>query len=164
MATEQTEKAFQKQIGVFLAGSQRVLGKKKGKGKGARFWKNIGLGFKTPKDAIDGHYVDKSCPFTGNVSIRGRLIKGVVRSADKMRRTITIRRDFLHYIPKYNRYEKRHSNYAAHLSPAFRVKEGDNVTIGQCRPISKTVRFNVVEVSTAGASGQQKGVKLFQKF
>ena len=28
---------------------------------------------------------------------------------------------------------------AAHVSPAFRVEEGDQVTVGQCRPLSKTV-------------------------
>lgn len=32
-----------------------------------------------------------------------------------------------------NRYEKRHSNIPAHISPCFRVKEGDHVIIGQCR-------------------------------
>lgn len=47
----------------------------------------------------------------------------------------------LHYVPKYNRYEKRHKNLAAHCSPAFRVEVGDNVTVGQCRPLSKTVRY-----------------------
>jgi hypothetical protein len=31
------------------------------------------------------------------------------------------------------RYEKRHKNVSAHLSPAFRCKEGDHVVIGQCR-------------------------------
>ena len=31
------------------------------------------------------------------------------------------------------RYEKRHSNIPAHISPCFRVKEGDHVIIGQCR-------------------------------
>lgn len=31
------------------------------------------------------------------------------------------------------RYEKRHSNFSAHCSPAFRVKEGDTVVCGQCR-------------------------------
>lgn len=31
------------------------------------------------------------------------------------------------------RYEKRHSNIPAHVSPCFRVKEGDHVIIGQCR-------------------------------
>jgi small subunit ribosomal protein S11e len=51
----------------------------------------------------------------------------------KMNRTIIIRRDFLHYIKKYNRYEKRHKNVAVHVSPAFLVKEGDIVVAGQCR-------------------------------
>jgi hypothetical protein len=56
-----------------------------------------------------------------------------------MHRTIIIRREYLHFIPKYARYEKRHSNLAAHVSPAFRVADGDRVTVGQCRPLSKTV-------------------------
>ena len=33
-----------------------------------------------------------------------------------------------------------------HCAPCWQnVKEGDIVTIGQCRPLSKTVRFNVLE-------------------
>uniref|UniRef100_H3GAD4 Small ribosomal subunit protein uS17 N-terminal domain-containing protein n=1 Tax=Phytophthora ramorum TaxID=164328 RepID=H3GAD4_PHYRM len=134
-----TEKAYQKQQGVFLA-SKKFAGKK----KGPRFYKEVGLGFKTPKSAIEGQYVDKKCPFTGNISIRGRILKGVVLST-KMKRTIIVRRDYLHFVKKYKRFEKRHKNVAAHLSPAFRVKEGDVVTIGQCRPLAKTVRFNVLE-------------------
>ena len=82
---------------------------------------------------------DKKCPFTGLVSIRGRILTGTVVST-KMHRTLIIRREYLHYIPKYSRYEKRHKNLAAHVSPAFRVEEGDQVTVGQCRPLSKTVR------------------------
>lgn len=70
---------------------------------------------------------------------------GVVKST-KMNRTIIIRRDYLHFIPKYRRYEKRHKNLAVHCSPAFRVEVGDQVTVGQCRPLSKTVRFNVLRV------------------
>jgi ribosomal protein S17 len=31
------------------------------------------------------------------------------------------------------RYEKRHKNIPAHVSPCFRVSEGDTVVIGQCR-------------------------------
>jgi ribosomal protein S17 len=72
------------------------------------------------------------------VSIRGRILTGTVIST-KMHRTIVIRREYLHFIPKYSRYEKRHKNLAAHVSPAFRVEEGDRVTVGQCRPLSKTV-------------------------
>jgi small subunit ribosomal protein S11e len=84
--------------------------------------------------------VDKKCPFTGLVSIRGRILTGTVVST-KMHRTLIIRREYLHFIPKYARYEKRHKNLAAHVSPAFRVEDGDQVTVGQCRPLSKTVRF-----------------------
>ena len=43
---------------------------------------------------------DKKCPFTGDVSIRGRILTGRVVST-KMTRTIIIRRDYLHFIPKY---------------------------------------------------------------
>ncbi|KAI5393334.1 hypothetical protein KIW84_060452 [Lathyrus oleraceus] len=102
-----------------------------------------------------GTYIDKKCPFTGNVSIRGRIIAGTCHSA-KMNRTIIVRRNYLHFIKKYQRYEKRHSNIPAHVSPCFRVKEGDHVTIGQCRPISKTVRFNVLKVLPAGSSNLAK--------
>eukprot|EP00904_Undaria_pinnatifida_P001402 jgi/Undpi1/11262/HiC_scaffold_30.g13560.m1 len=142
---EQHEKAYQKQDAVFV-GAKRVLGKKVAKNKGMRFVKNVGLGFKTPKLAKEGNYVDKKCPFTGDVSIRGRILKGLVISAGKMTNTIVIRRDYLHYISKYRRFEKRHKNMTVHCAPCWEnVKEGDIVTIGQCRPLSKTVRFNVLE-------------------
>ncbi|KAK4469749.1 hypothetical protein MN116_007270 [Schistosoma mekongi] len=144
---EQRENAFQK---------QEVKGK-----KGGRYYKSIGLGYKTPKEAIFGTYVDKKCPFTGNVRIRGRILTGVVRKT-KMNRTIVIRRDYLKYVKKYNRYEKRHKNMSVHLSPCFRdVTIGDVVTVGECRPLSKTVSFNVIKVSKAAGS---KYKKAFQKF
>ncbi|XP_041971491.1 40S ribosomal protein S11 isoform X2 [Aricia agestis] len=150
---DQTEKAFQKQATVFL---NRKGGLKR---KDMRHHKNVGLGFKTPREAIDGTYIDKKCPFTGNVSIRGRILTGVVQKM-KMQRTIVIRRDYLHYLPKYNRFEKRHRNMPVHLSPCFRdVEAGDIVTIGECRPLSKTVRFNVLKVSKG--KGSKKSFKKF---
>uniref|UniRef100_A0A0E0KV42 Small ribosomal subunit protein uS17 N-terminal domain-containing protein n=1 Tax=Oryza punctata TaxID=4537 RepID=A0A0E0KV42_ORYPU len=187
---EQTEKAFLKQPKVFLSSKKSGKGKKPGKG-GNRFWKSIGLGFKTPREAIEGTYIDKKCPFTGTVSIRGRIIAGTCHSA-KMNRTIIVRRNYLHFVKKYQRqvnnygfylcftfpfffftfltwnansspcrYEKRHSNIPAHISPCFRVKEGDHVIIGQCRPLSKTVRFNVLKVIPAGSTGGSGGKKAF---
>uniref|UniRef100_A0A0E0DIA0 Small ribosomal subunit protein uS17 N-terminal domain-containing protein n=1 Tax=Oryza meridionalis TaxID=40149 RepID=A0A0E0DIA0_9ORYZ len=184
---EQTEKAFLKQPKVFLSSKKSGKGKKPGKG-GNRFWKSIGLGFKTPREAIEGTYIDKKCPFTGTVSIRGRIIAGTCHSA-KMNRTIIVRRNYLHFVKKYQRqvnyhglytyvsfpflrsniganlppcrYEKRHSNIPAHVSPCFRVKEGDHVIIGQCRPLSKTVRFNVLKVIPAGSTGGSGGKKAF---
>ncbi|ODQ64081.1 hypothetical protein NADFUDRAFT_39388 [Nadsonia fulvescens var. elongata DSM 6958] len=156
MATElsvQSERAFQKQPHIFQNAKSKVNRKTK------RWYKDVGLGFKTPKEAIEGHYIDKKCPFTGLVSIRGRILTGTVVST-KMHRTIVIRREYLHYVPKYNRYEKRHKNLSAHLSPAFRVEEGDTVTVGQCRPVSKTVRFNVLRVVTSASANK----KVFAKF
>ncbi|KAG5328283.1 RS11 protein, partial [Acromyrmex charruanus] len=38
----------------------------------------------------------------------------------KMQCTAVIRRDYLHYIRKYNRFEKRQHNMSVHLSPCFR--------------------------------------------
>lgn len=48
----------------------------------------------------------------------------------KMQRTIVIRRDYLHYIRKYNRFEKRHKNMSVHLSPCFRCVQVPAVTGG----------------------------------
>lgn len=108
-----------------------------------------------------GALIDKKCPWTGLVSIRGRILTGKVVST-KMTRTIIIRREYLHFVPKYSRYEKRHKNVAAHVSPAFRVQVGDTVTVGQCRPLSKTVRFNVLKVSKNKSA--EKAAKQFGRF
>ena len=93
---DQTERAFQKQPTIFA--------NKKGglKPSESRFFCNPGLGFKIPNEAKAGNYVDKKCPFTGKVSIRGRVLTGVITKI-KMNRTVIIRRDYLHYIKKYNR-------------------------------------------------------------
>ena len=147
MNLQQHERAFQKQPTIFLASKR--LRSKKSKGT-PRFYNNVGLGFKTPKEAIEGTYIDKKCPFTGNVSIRGRILTGEVKT-HKMNRTLIMRMNYLHYIKKYQRYEKRHTNLPAHISPCFRVKEGDTVVVGQCRPLSKTVRFNVLKVIPSGS-------------
>ena len=174
MADIQTFKAYQKQDGINTYNVYNLFGveapkakvsvkkdnetikKLSRKMKKTRYFKKVGLGFVTPSDAVHSQFVDKKCPFTGNVSIRGRIIKGMVIST-KMSRTIIVRRDYLHYIRKYQRYEKRHANIPAHCSPAFkRIKEGDIVTIGQCRPLSKTVRFNVLKVQPNQIFGSVK--------
>lgn len=63
MATElavQSERAYQKQPHVFLNSKRANLerGKNRRIGKGQRRWyKDVGLGFKTPKTAIEGSYI-----------------------------------------------------------------------------------------------------------
>jgi len=63
-----------------------------------------------------------------------------------MKSTIIVRIDYLKFLKKYNRFVKRHKNIPAHLSNLLNCKVGDIVIIAECRPISKTVRFNVIKV------------------
>merc|ERR1739847_49593 len=150
---DQNERAFQKQPTIFLA---RKGGLKKSE---SRWFTNPGLGFKIPVEAREGHYVDKKCPFTGKVSIRGRILTGVITKM-KMNRTVVIRRDYLHYVKKYNRFEKRHKNMSVHMSPCFRdVQVGDVATVGECRPLSKTVKFNTLKITKSAGNK-----KAFTKF
>jgi hypothetical protein len=62
MATEltvQSERAFQKQPHIFLNSKTKVKTARPGK-NGRRWYKNVGLGFRTPKTAIEGSYIGKS--------------------------------------------------------------------------------------------------------
>ena len=34
---------------------------------------------------------------------------------------------------------------SAHVPPCLEVRDGDEVTLGECRPLSKTISFVVVE-------------------
>jgi ribosomal protein S17 len=100
---------------------------------------------------------EKLPPFSALIYINNYYDNRGVVISTKMKRTIVLRRDYLHFIKKYNRFEKRHKNLPAHCSPAFpRIKEGDIVTVGQCRPISKTVRFNVLKLETKKNVGNVK--------
>ena len=104
--------------------------------------RSVGIpGVENPERECD----DPNCPFHGTLSVRGILLKGVVVS-DKMQRTVVVRHDYLHYVPKYMRYERRHSKIHAHNPPCINAKKGDIVLIGECRPISKTVKFVVLKI------------------
>jgi len=71
-------------------------------------------------------------------------MEGVVVSA-KMDKTVVVRRDYLKYVPKFKRYERRHGHIPAHSPPCLNVEAGNRVKIAECRPLSKTVSFVVVE-------------------
>lgn len=100
----------------------------------------MSLTFKRPKKTCS----DKNCPFHGDLSMRGRVSEGVVLTA-KMDKTVIVKRDYLHYVPKFRRYERRRSQISCHNPPCINAKEADHVRIVECRPISKTVSFVVVE-------------------
>jgi small subunit ribosomal protein S17 len=104
---------------------------------------DIGVGAHAPKRSCD----DRNCPFHGSLSVRRKFLDGKVVSA-KMSRTVTVERDYLHYLAKYTRYQKRRSKIMAHCPPCLEIREGDRVRVAECRPISKEVAFVVVEKVT----------------
>jgi small subunit ribosomal protein S17 len=77
--------------------------------------------------------------------VRGQVITGKVVS-DHMTGTVVVARNYLHYVNKFNRYEKRSSKLHAHIPPCIHAKVGNTVKIAECRPLSKTTSFVVVEV------------------
>ncbi|KAF5086746.1 Ribosomal protein S17 [anaerobic digester metagenome] len=101
----------------------------------------VGIDVKEPKTKCD----DPNCPFHGTLPVRGQIFEGIVTS-DKAERTITVERSFYKFIRKYERYEKRKSKITAHKPDCIEVKVGDAVKIAECRPLSKTKHFVVVEV------------------
>ncbi len=102
----------------------------------------IGLDVSVPRKACD----DPDCPFHGSLAVRGKMLNGTVVSG-RMSKTVIVQRDYLHYVKKYMRYEKRRSRIMAHNPPCLEAKEGDSVKIAECRPLSKNVSFVVVEKS-----------------
>ena len=71
-----------------------------------------------------------------------RIMQGVVVS-DKMDKTVVVNveRKFPH--PLYKKYIKRSKRYHAHDENNTH-KVGDTVSIRECRPLSKTKRWEVV--------------------
>ncbi len=72
-----------------------------------------------------------------------KVMQGTVTSA-KNEKTVTVSvvRKWQH--PLYKKYVKRTKKYACHVED-MKLVEGDVVTIVECRPMSKTKRFKVVE-------------------
>ncbi|MFP4111632.1 MAG: 30S ribosomal protein S17 [Candidatus Woesearchaeota archaeon] len=79
------------------------------------------------------------------LKLRGREFVGTVTS-DKMRNTVTVSWTRRRYLPKYERYERKMSKIKAHNPESIDAKEGDMVRVMECRPLSKTKNFVVVEI------------------
>lgn len=73
-------------------------------------------------------------------------ITGVVVS-DKMTKTITVLVDRFVKHPKYGKFIKVSKKYKVH-DEKNAYKEGDNVIIEECRPLSKDKSFKVIGKTT----------------
>jgi small subunit ribosomal protein S17 len=88
---------------------------------------------------------DINCPIHGNNKMRGRIFEGKVIRA-KMTKTVTVEWPRRRYLSKYERFEKRRSKVKAHNPVCISAKEGDTVRISECRPLSKSKNFVILEV------------------
>jgi small subunit ribosomal protein S17 len=102
--------------------------------------RDTGLDVRLPKETC----TDPKCPFHGHIKVRGQTIEGVVVST-KMQGTVVVERTLLHYVPKYERYEKRKSRYMVHAPPCLKITEGKRVRMAETRPLAKNVSFVLVE-------------------
>ncbi len=100
---------------------------------------DIGLDVKKPQNTCE----DLKCPWHGKLPVRGRVFEGTVKSS-RAKNTAVIEWGYNHYSQKYERWERRRSVVSAHNPLCIRAKEGDKVTIAECRPLSKTKSFVVV--------------------
>jgi len=104
--------------------------------------RDIGVDVKPPQGEWDGNM---NCPFYGNLRVRGQIIEGIV-STSSMTNAVVVERRMERYMKKYERYEKRTRRYSAHLPSCIgNLNPGDKVRIMECRPLSKTIKFCVIE-------------------
>lgn len=99
------------------------------------------MSLKKPERECD----DQDCYFHGTLSVRGRILEGEVIS-DRMQKSVVIRLQYTRYDKKYERYSRMSSRITAHSPPCLNPKVGDIVRIAECRPLSKTKNFVVVEL------------------
>ena len=111
-------------------------------GTGGTEMRDIGVDVRGPEGEWDG---SDNCPFYGSLRVRGQIIEGTDSASEKTD-SIVVERETSRYMKKYERYEKRTRRYSAHLPTCIGgVSHGDKVRIMECRPLSKTVKFCVIE-------------------
>ena len=105
--------------------------------------RNIGLPVKELKKKPVKN--EDNNPFNGSLSIRGKIFEGIVINA-KAKGTVVIERESLIDFTKFKRFGRSKNKIHAHVPSNFDIEEGDRVVAAECRPISKSVSFVIVEV------------------
>lgn len=102
--------------------------------------KNIGIKVAVPSKECN----DQKCPFHGKISVHGRSFTGIVIAKD-VHRTATVEWGRTVRIKKYERYARKRTKVRVHNPSCIDAKEGDKVVIMECRPLSKTKSFVIIE-------------------
>ncbi|PSP27411.1 30S ribosomal protein S17 [Halobacteriales archaeon QH_2_65_14] len=124
----------------------------------------IGLDVAQPPEPENPDEYDyETCPFYGELSVRGQTLEGEVVSTD-MEKTVVVQREYDVTVPKYDRKMKRRSRIPAHVPGVLEgLSVGDTVRIAETRPLSKTKSHVVVErvaseaTEATGDSREQEG-------
>lgn len=109
--------------------------------------RNIGIEVKVPERQC----VDPNCPFHGSLRIRGKLLSGKVVSVSAKNMAV-VQRESTQFTKKYMRYLKKRHKLHAHFPPCIDLQVGETATVAECRPVSKTVSFVVVNVEKSQSS------------
>ena len=107
--------------------------------------RDIGLPVMEPKKKPGKH--ENKNPFNGSLTIRGKLFEGIVINA-KAKRTAVIQKESPIYFKKFKRFGRSKNKIHAHVPSNLNVQKGDHVIAAECRPISKSVSFVIVEVKS----------------
>ncbi|MGI0015452.1 MAG: 30S ribosomal protein S17 [Nitrososphaera sp.] len=110
--------------------------------------RNIGVSVVSPRKTCK----DDLCPFHGTLSVRGKLLTGIVASS-KAKNMVVVSREYPKSTRKYKRLQRSRSKVHAYLPECIDLKEGDEVRIAECRRVAKTVSFVVIEVNRKDVGG-----------
>ncbi len=102
--------------------------------------KNIGI----EVQKITKSCTDKKCPFHGTLKVRGRILKGTIVGKD-VHKSATLEFTRRFYVPKYERYEKRKTRIRVHNPTCVDAQKGDFVKVSECRKLSKSKSFVIIE-------------------
>jgi small subunit ribosomal protein S17 len=103
--------------------------------------KKTGIEVTAPEKTCD----DANCPFHGTLKIRGNEFIGRVAST-KMQRSAVVEWSGWRYIPKFERYKRTKTRITVHNPPCIPAQEGDVVKVAECRPLSKTKNFVMLQI------------------
>ena len=86
----------------------------------------------------------EKCPHHGHLRTRKKTFVGTVVSS-RNKDTATVEWDYYRHVPKYERSERRKTRISCHNPACITAKPGDVVTVAECRPLSKSKRFVIIE-------------------
>jgi small subunit ribosomal protein S17 len=109
--------------------------------------RNIGISVTPPRKTCN----DPICVFHGSLPVRGKSFTGTVVSS-KSNKMVVVAMEYPHPVAKYKRLERSRSKVHAYIPACMSATEGKQVKIAECRPLSKTVSFTVIEASEGNGS------------